>query len=233
MEEDELGGRSSEESLISDESSSLLPARADSDRSWTVTRAQIEARNFDLKAVNPNAKGERSAHAGRPAGHHRGEAEGDRGRDRRAPLAELSRAAHPPQCRPDSATRSRQWLQTHRPASVDTECERGGKRNPERCALLAAGERSLPGQDRPGIGGAAQARNPGSTGEDAALFNFDPPPSRPENFGLLHLTDLQNSVRNWGRPFSVGLAARVFGEQIALLRNFAARQQCKCSIHWV
>src|ERR1035437_2917100 len=33
--------------------------------------------------------------------------------------------------------------------------------------------------------------------------------------------------------FSVGLAARVFGEQIALLRNFAARQQCKCSIHWV
>jgi type I restriction enzyme M protein len=56
MEEDELGGRESEESLISDESPSLLPARADSARSWTVTRAQIEARNFDLKAVNPNAK---------------------------------------------------------------------------------------------------------------------------------------------------------------------------------
>jgi type I restriction enzyme M protein len=35
---------------------SLLPARADSPRSWTVTRAEIEARNFDLKAVNPNAK---------------------------------------------------------------------------------------------------------------------------------------------------------------------------------
>jgi type I restriction enzyme M protein len=34
----------------------LLPERADSDRSWTVTRAEIEARNFDLKAVNPNAK---------------------------------------------------------------------------------------------------------------------------------------------------------------------------------
>jgi type I restriction enzyme M protein len=34
----------------------LLPDRADSDRSWTVTRAEIEARNFDLKAVNPNAK---------------------------------------------------------------------------------------------------------------------------------------------------------------------------------
>ena len=30
--------------------------RADSERSWTVTRAEIEAKNFDLKAVNPNAK---------------------------------------------------------------------------------------------------------------------------------------------------------------------------------
>jgi len=34
----------------------LLPARADSERSWIVTRAQIEANGFDLKAVNPNAK---------------------------------------------------------------------------------------------------------------------------------------------------------------------------------
>jgi type I restriction enzyme M protein len=34
----------------------LLPDRVDSDRSWTVTRAQIEAKNYDLKAVNPNAK---------------------------------------------------------------------------------------------------------------------------------------------------------------------------------
>src|SRR5437763_13756657 len=34
----------------------LLPERADSERSWTVTRAEIEARNYDLKAVNPNAK---------------------------------------------------------------------------------------------------------------------------------------------------------------------------------
>lgn len=34
----------------------LLPERADSDRSWTVSRADIEARNFDLKAVNPNRK---------------------------------------------------------------------------------------------------------------------------------------------------------------------------------
>ncbi len=34
----------------------LLPSRADSERSWTVTRAEIEARGYDLKAVNPNAK---------------------------------------------------------------------------------------------------------------------------------------------------------------------------------
>jgi|SRR5690348_9122810 len=34
----------------------LLPSRADSDRSWTVTRDQIEARTYDLKAVNPNAR---------------------------------------------------------------------------------------------------------------------------------------------------------------------------------
>jgi type I restriction enzyme M protein len=34
----------------------LLPSRGDSERSWTVTRADIEAKNFDLKAVNPHAK---------------------------------------------------------------------------------------------------------------------------------------------------------------------------------
>jgi type I restriction enzyme M protein len=34
----------------------LLPDRADSDRSWTVTRQEIDAKNYDLKAVNPNAK---------------------------------------------------------------------------------------------------------------------------------------------------------------------------------
>jgi type I restriction enzyme M protein len=34
----------------------LLASRADSDQSWTITRTEIEARNFDLKAVNPNAK---------------------------------------------------------------------------------------------------------------------------------------------------------------------------------
>jgi type I restriction enzyme M protein len=36
----------------------LLPTRADSDRSWTVTREAIELKNFDLKAVNPNKKSE-------------------------------------------------------------------------------------------------------------------------------------------------------------------------------
>lgn len=33
----------------------LLPTRADSERSWTVERAAINARNYDLKAVNPHA----------------------------------------------------------------------------------------------------------------------------------------------------------------------------------
>ena len=36
----------------------LLPERADSERSWAVTRAEIEAKNFDLKAVNPHRKNE-------------------------------------------------------------------------------------------------------------------------------------------------------------------------------
>jgi len=34
----------------------LLPVRAASERSWTVTRAEIDARGYDLKAVNPNRK---------------------------------------------------------------------------------------------------------------------------------------------------------------------------------
>jgi type I restriction enzyme M protein len=34
----------------------LLPERADSERSWTVTRADIESRGCDLKAVNPNRR---------------------------------------------------------------------------------------------------------------------------------------------------------------------------------
>ncbi len=39
----------------------LLPGRGDSERSWTVTRAAIEAKGYDLKAVNPNAKVEEDA----------------------------------------------------------------------------------------------------------------------------------------------------------------------------
>ncbi len=34
----------------------LLSDRADSEHSWTVSRADIDAKNYDLKAVNPNAK---------------------------------------------------------------------------------------------------------------------------------------------------------------------------------
>jgi type I restriction enzyme M protein len=34
----------------------LLATRADSERSWTVPREDINAKNYDLKAVNPNAK---------------------------------------------------------------------------------------------------------------------------------------------------------------------------------
>jgi type I restriction enzyme M protein len=34
----------------------LLPSRADSERSWTITRQEIEAKNYDIKAVNPNRK---------------------------------------------------------------------------------------------------------------------------------------------------------------------------------
>jgi type I restriction enzyme M protein len=33
----------------------LLPTRADSEQSWTVTRGEIEAKGYDLKAVNPRA----------------------------------------------------------------------------------------------------------------------------------------------------------------------------------
>ena len=39
-----------------DEFFRLLPSRGDSERSWTVERKEIEARGYDLKAVNPNAK---------------------------------------------------------------------------------------------------------------------------------------------------------------------------------
>ena len=37
-----------------DEFFELMPERKDSERSWKVSRAEIEARNYDLKAVNPN-----------------------------------------------------------------------------------------------------------------------------------------------------------------------------------
>lgn len=39
-----------------DEFFRLLPTRAGSDHSWTVTRQEIEAKSYDLKAVNPHAK---------------------------------------------------------------------------------------------------------------------------------------------------------------------------------
>jgi type I restriction enzyme M protein len=39
-----------------DEFFRLLPDRADSENSWTVSRGEIEARGFDLKAVNPHRK---------------------------------------------------------------------------------------------------------------------------------------------------------------------------------
>ena len=37
-----------------DEFFKLLPGREDSENSWTVTRKEIEEKNYDLKAVNPN-----------------------------------------------------------------------------------------------------------------------------------------------------------------------------------
>ncbi|MDR3192171.1 MAG: hypothetical protein LBT87_03805, partial [Treponema sp.] len=36
----------------------LLPERKESERSWTVDKAAIERKEFDLKAVNPNRKTE-------------------------------------------------------------------------------------------------------------------------------------------------------------------------------
>ena len=41
-----------------DEFFALLPSRADSPHSWTVTRDEMTAHNYDLKAVNPMAKAE-------------------------------------------------------------------------------------------------------------------------------------------------------------------------------
>ena len=39
-----------------EEFSRLLPPRADGEHSWTVERKEIEARGYDLKAVNSHAK---------------------------------------------------------------------------------------------------------------------------------------------------------------------------------
>lgn len=39
----------------------LLPERADSERSWSVGRAEIEERGYDLKAVNPHRAAEADA----------------------------------------------------------------------------------------------------------------------------------------------------------------------------
>ena len=41
-----------------DEFLKLLPSKAANENSWTVTRAEIEEKNYDLKAVNPNRKEE-------------------------------------------------------------------------------------------------------------------------------------------------------------------------------
>ena len=41
-----------------DEFFKLLPGWEESENSWTVTRSEIEAKNYDLKAVNPNRKEE-------------------------------------------------------------------------------------------------------------------------------------------------------------------------------
>jgi type I restriction enzyme M protein len=69
-----------------------LPARATTERSWTVSRADIEARNYDLKAVNPNAP---------DTGDKRTPAElldviEAHGREVAAALAELRRLTNPP-----------------------------------------------------------------------------------------------------------------------------------------
>ena len=41
-----------------DEFFELLPERASSERSWRVSVEEIKAKNYDLKAVNPNRKQE-------------------------------------------------------------------------------------------------------------------------------------------------------------------------------
>ncbi len=77
----------------------LLPDRAGSEKSWTVTRAQIEAKNYDLKGGESEREGGTgSAHAGGTARHRRGETEGDCPPDRGAAPVRTSndngRSAH-------------------------------------------------------------------------------------------------------------------------------------------
>ena len=55
----------------------LLPDRADSDRSWTIERAEIEARNYDLKGRQPQQQGG-GRHPNASTNHrcHRGQGDG-------------------------------------------------------------------------------------------------------------------------------------------------------------
>jgi type I restriction enzyme M protein len=49
----------------------LLSGRADSDLRWTVPREEIEAKNYDLKAVNPKAIKKKVSGLPKNSGHHR------------------------------------------------------------------------------------------------------------------------------------------------------------------
>ena len=71
-----------------DEFFKLLPGREDSERSWTVSRAEIEERNYDLKAVNPHRPDETDT---RTPEELLAEIEAH-GRDLDAALAELRKA---------------------------------------------------------------------------------------------------------------------------------------------
>lgn len=51
-----MGAQSGRTAARFDDFFRLRPERADSECSWTVPREAIEAKGYDLKAVNPNAK---------------------------------------------------------------------------------------------------------------------------------------------------------------------------------
>ena len=75
-----------------DEFFKLLPTRAESERSWTVTLDEIESRNYDLKAVNPNRRIEEDTRT--PAELIATiESKGEKIRDAMARLKELDSAA--------------------------------------------------------------------------------------------------------------------------------------------